>query len=100
MSLVILEKLRSLLEESKRMDPSIRYGAFGAAKAIVLSLQRDADRNEMDGYTLEKLSVLDWHIGAMFGMDDDNGHSTDQHQIWALEAIGSLRSDQCFRRDE
>jgi hypothetical protein len=82
------------------MDSRFRHGTFAAAKAIVLSLQRDADRDEMGGYTLEKLSDLDWHIGAMFGMDNDNGHSANQHRVWAFAAIDSLRSDQCFDRKE
>jgi hypothetical protein len=82
------------------MDSPFRYGAFAVAKAIVLSLQRDADRYEMGGYTREKLGDLDWHIGAMFDMDDDNGHSPDQHRVWALAAIDSLGSDQCFGREE
>jgi len=99
-ALVALQKLRSLLEEPIMTDRSIRYAAFGAAKAIVLSLQRDADRDEMDGYTMEKLSVLDWHIGAMFGMDDDNGHSAHQHRVWATAAIEALCSDQCFGHNE
>ena len=99
-ALVTLQKLESLLEESKTMDSRFRYGTFAAAKVIILSLQRRADKDEMSGYTLEKLGQLDGFVGAIFGMDDDFGHSVDQQYVWALTAINSLSGSLCFGREE
>jgi len=36
----------------------------------------------------------------MFGCDTDNGHDFEQHQLWVLENIQSLKSSLCFGKSE
>jgi hypothetical protein len=51
--------------------------------------------NDLDEYVPEylgeKLEQIRWSISAILGYDISNGHSHEQHLIWALGAIDTLR---------
>ena len=82
--LIALKKLGEILDEWSTMDTRYVNGAYAAARAIVTELRRAAEHD-----TIETLS---WHINAAFGADDTNGHATDQHLRWALDAIDALNT--------
>ena len=95
------QKIHSLLDELETTDTRFRYGLFATIKVIVLDLYRQAeywkDESGFDyGCTKEKLEELDWHIDAMFGMRDADGHSVSDHHSWAIRAIDNATGDLCL----
>ena len=73
----------------------VTVNAYAAAMNLIRELQEHASDHREDipgsSYVLEKISVLHWHSGAMFGFDIDNGQDSNQHHAWALAAIRTLQ---------
>jgi hypothetical protein len=89
-----LGKIEELLGASRTLTPDARLGHYAAVMSLIRDLKEYIEDEDHDffgdrSYAKEKLVSLRWHLGAMFGLDIDNGHSADAHYIWA---IGDLRN--------
>ncbi len=68
------------------------------ATAILDYLESAAQEKGFGGYVTEKLNTLRWHTDAAFGSKKNNGHSEEQHRVWALGEINALKGPHCFGR--
>jgi len=86
-----LDKIEQILKKFETMEEQEIYGAYATAKTLIKDLKEYAKEEEMsDAGT--RLGTLEWHTGAMFGFDENNGHSPSQHCSWARQEIYCLRS--------
>lgn len=70
-----------------------KAGLFAAVSVIVKNIEEYIDEDvEGDGYAHEKITQVQWHVGAALGFDITNGQSAEQHRGWALGALSSLKS--------
>ncbi len=95
-----LNRLQTLLDEMDHgllNDFHSRLLAFGAAKAIVDELRELNERDfRGNGYALEKLHEYLHRIKVLAALEEDGGHSEQQHIAWAIQALRSLGSKLCF----
>jgi len=97
-----LDKLESIiLKWKENTEVSPMY--FASSKIILQELNELAEEKPEKYnlyYTSEKVESLKWSLNSMFGCDTDNGHDFEQHQLWVLENIQSLKSSLCFGKSE
>ena len=85
--LLYVEKLRELIELASCASNGFeRAAVFSASQAI----SKEFDEEDFDGYALEKVENVRWHIAAAIGYDVTNGHSSVQHLSWASGAVITL----------
>ena len=66
---------------------------YAATEVLTQKLRKHIDREESgDGYALEKIGQVSWHVSAALGFDIDNGHDASQHRSWALGSLQSLET--------
>ncbi|MBQ4848340.1 hypothetical protein [Pseudoalteromonas sp. MMG005] len=58
---------------------------------IKSELSRILNDKEFPGHLKLKLKELTWHINAMLGIEDDNGHGFEQHWVWAYGVLMATR---------
>ena len=81
--------LENLLQLAKSAStPFEKASVFSATHTIANQFEEYANK---DGYLLEKVTKARWHISAIVGYDITNGHSLDQHIVWATGAINTLK---------
>lgn len=82
------------------LDDALEWGREGqlAAYSSIMLLLRDlrahVESLDLDeaGYAVEKIVEAEWHVGAMFGLDVDNGLPVRQHHVGALGSLQTLRN--------
>lgn len=80
--------LREIVENLGRVHTlPERASLFAASRALIDDLLAD---DQLNGYAKEKAHDLRWHIGAALGFDETNGHSHEQHRVWAMGYLGTL----------
>ncbi len=94
--LLALDKIEEIITAAREWDFSAQVGAYAAAMVLVTDLEayvEDEDNEDVRsrGYVSEKVTFLRWHVGAMFGMDTDNGHDGNKHFRDALGMISIIR---------
>ena len=88
---ILIDKLEQLVSLAKDADTGYEKAAvYAAATSIAKEFMQDEDN--FDSYTLEKIESARWSLCAAVGYDITNGHSRDQHVVWALGAISTLKS--------
>lgn len=98
--MLVLRKIQSVVRAASDAEPHHQFGAFAAVRVLIDDLRQHAKEEELGGYTLEKLTSLNWHMAAMLGFDADNGHLPNQHLVWAIEALHALEGPLCFGRTD
>jgi hypothetical protein len=90
-----LTNVDQIIEEARRDDLSIaeKAGLYAATHVIARDLDKHIDEEcGGDGYAHEKVGTMRWHVGAALGFDVTNNHSAEEHTVWALGALNSLRN--------
>jgi hypothetical protein len=83
--------LRELIDTIKFAETVIdRSALFSAMRLLCDDLHTDKDVN---GYAQGKAFDVRWHAGAALGFDETNGHSSEQHLVWAMGALNVLESE-------
>lgn len=87
----LIEKLEQLVFLARDADNDYEKAAvYAAATSIAQEFMQNED--DFDPYTLEKIESARWSLCAAVGYDITNGHNRDQHVVWALGAISTLKS--------
>lgn len=88
---LLAKKLSELIKLASQANTGFEKAAvYSAARAI--KSEFNADEEEFDGYTLEKVTKACWHICAAVGYDVSNSHDSSQHISWALGEVNTLQS--------
>ncbi len=84
-----LSKIEDILRAARGTDDLFKHAAAFSAISILV---KDLDQY-LEGrapYTGENIERLRFHSSSMLGYDITNGHSIEQHHVWALSAISAL----------
>ncbi len=93
--LAMLERLEEIILEVR--DKTVpRARLFKEAQEILDSVEKIARKKGLAGTTTTKIGELRSSVNAAFGSTDNNGHSEEQHRVWALGHIEALLGPQCF----
>jgi hypothetical protein len=89
----VLDSMERILSDSRSWDRVGQLAAFAALKTLISELEVYVEEYKVPGYGYihEKLAGLHFHIGALYGVDEDNGHDSQSHHVWALGDIGTVR---------
>lgn len=82
--------LSELISELKNAHSVVERAALFSAIRLLCADFLNADDEEVNGYIKEKAGQIRWHSAAALGFDIDNGHSAQDHRVWALGALSSL----------
>jgi len=87
------ESIERILEESAGWDATGQPAAYAAIKLIAQEIRQYVLECNLPGrgYVEEKLASLSFHVGALYGIGEDNGHEAQEHRVWALGALGSIQ---------
>ena len=71
-----------------------RCGLYAASRTLLSDIRKHciAEIGDIDGYTSEKISKSEQHIGAILGFDIDIDCDAQQHAVWAYGALSTLKS--------
>ncbi|MBO9643521.1 MAG: hypothetical protein J7603_10405 [Pseudacidovorax sp.] len=83
-----LEELVTLARDAK--TPFEKAAVFSATHVITEAFYKEEE--QFSGYALEKVTNARWHICAAVGYDITNGIEEQQHRVWALGDISTLRN--------
>lgn len=89
--LLYADKFEELVRLAADAETPFERAAIFAA-TLAIAREFDGREDEFGAYALEKVSQARGHICSAIGYDVTNGHSADQHRVWALGAIGTLRN--------
>lgn len=82
--------LRELVDELKNAETIFeRASLFAAIRALVDDLRND---ERLNGYAKEKAFGVRWHTAAALGFDETNGHTAQDHRVWAMGEMSTLES--------
>lgn len=89
----ILDSMERILSDSRGWDRAGQLAAFATMRLLIRELEEYVEEYEVPGYGYiqEKLASLDFHIGALYGIDVDHGHDAQSHHVWALGDISTVR---------
>jgi|ERR1051325_8857134 hypothetical protein len=89
----VLDSMERIIADSRNWDRSGQLAAFATLKTLIGELKTYVEKYEIPGYGYihEKLASLDFHVGALYGIDEDNGHDAESHHVWALGDVGTVR---------
>ena len=87
-----IASIRQLLAESREWARPQQVAAFAAIKVMLRELEEYLEEEQPPGwgYVGEKLASLTFHTDALFGMNEDNGHDTQSHHVWALGDLDTM----------
>lgn len=83
-----LEELVSNLKHANSVFE--RAALFSAIRQLCDDILNE-DEERISGYAQEKAGQIRWHSAAALGFDITNGQPVEQHRVWALGAVSSLR---------
>lgn len=88
-----------LASQPECLDIVGRAALYAASRELTSDIKRYIDEScEGDAYALEKVSLIRHHIEAALSFGSDNGQSAEQHRVWALGALSSLKSHLGWQR--
>ncbi|SEJ58543.1 hypothetical protein SAMN04244573_04664 [Azotobacter beijerinckii] len=82
--------LSELIDELKNAHALVERAALFSAICLLCDDLSNADDDLVNGYAKEKAGQIRWHSAAALGFDITNGHSAEDHRVWALGALSSL----------
>ncbi|MNP56006.1 hypothetical protein D3C76_1506950 [compost metagenome] len=82
--------LSELIDELKNVETIVDRAALFSSIRMLCDDLLNADDDQVNGYAKEKAGQIRFHSAAALGFDIDNGHSAQQHRVWALGALSSL----------
>lgn len=89
--MLLIDRLRDLIDLAKASESGFeKASVYAATKEIYRSFSEQ--ENKFDIYAMEKILEVAWHINAVVGYDITNGHSSEQHIVWAIGQLNSLKS--------
>ncbi|HPA20735.1 MAG TPA: hypothetical protein PLU30_23510 [Verrucomicrobiae bacterium] len=90
----IVDSVERIIHQSADWDMPGQLAAYATIKLIIREIEALVEKRALPGYgyILEKAASLSFHVGALYGIDEDNGHDAQKHRIWALGALSSIRS--------
>jgi len=95
--LVMLERLEEIILDVR--DKTVpRARLFKEAQGILDSVEQFARKEGLAGTATTKIGELRSSVNAAFGSTDNNGHSEEQHRVWALGYIEALLGPDGFGR--
>ena len=93
--LAMLERLEEIIMEIR--DKTVpRAQLFKEALGILDSVEQVARKKGLSETTTTKIGELRLSVNAAFGSTDNNGHSEEQHRVWALGCIEALMGPNGF----
>jgi hypothetical protein len=89
----VLDSMERILSDSRSWDRPGQLAAYAALKILIREFETYVEENEIPGwgYIQEKLTGLNFHVSALYAIDEDNGHDADSHQVWALGDLSTVR---------
>jgi hypothetical protein len=86
------EQLATILhvaEQAEQLGPAQQSSAYYRCKHLLQSVRdkSDPDAGYDVGYLFEKLTHAEVHLAALLGLEDNGGHSLDQHHVWLIGAV-------------
>jgi hypothetical protein len=70
---------------------SERAGLYAAIHTLSSKLDEYIKEKGLSGYASEKNSKVRFHVSAALGFDINNGHSIEQHRVWAYGDLSTLK---------
>ena len=88
----LLASLRELLDSMVRQSEALRSVKYYAASGLIRDIEQlESQRCKPGSYGREKLVTFQYHLAAIAKLSEDDGHSLDEHHVWAISALESLR---------
>jgi len=84
--------LRELIDGLRTANTLVERAALFSAIRLLCDDFVNADDDLVNGYAKEKAGQIRWHSAAALGFDITNGHSAQDHRVWALGAMSSLEN--------
>ena len=95
--LAMLERLEEIIMEIR--DKTVpRARLLKEAGGILDSVEQVARKKGLTETATTKIGELRGSVNAAFGSGDNNGHSEEQHRVWALGCIEALMGPEYFGR--
>jgi hypothetical protein len=97
--ILALSQIERILEDASAWERQGQLSAYATIMILLGQLREHLETLDATdvGYATEKIGEAEWHVGAMFGLDTDNGHPATAHHASALGALdvlkGLLRED-------
>lgn len=88
----VLISMQKILSESKSWERPGQLSAYASLKILISELKAYVKENEITGwvYIQDKLTSLNFHVSAIYSIDEDNGHDAESHYHWALGDISTV----------
>ena len=92
--MLVLNEMEHILADALTWDRPGQLGAYSAVMILLRELREYIDTvTSIDrGYANGKVVEMEWHVGAMFGLDIDNGLPVAQHHVGCLGSVGVLKN--------
>lgn len=92
--ILVLDQIEQILADARAWDRPGQLSAYAAVMILLRDLREYlVTLDSVDvGYATEKVVEAEWHVGAMFGLDIDNGLPTEQHHVSCLGSLGTLKN--------
>jgi len=90
--MLAIEQILAILEDAPGWEKPGQLAAYSCIMILLRDLREYVESlGSIDiGYAVEKIVEAEWHVGAMFGLDVDNGKPVTQHHVWALGSLQTL----------
>jgi hypothetical protein len=87
-----IEELSFTMKDALEVDRAIIYAAI---KTLTDEITATIQKNKKNGYVYveEKLLSLGWHAQSLAHLDDGNGHSDEQHYLWLLGELRTIKNN-------
>ena len=77
------------MQTATAFDRSNAY--YALAKPILIEMRENAESQYTgNGYLLEKITSMKWHLQSLAELDDGNNHEIEQHYVWLLGAAQGI----------
>jgi|AntAceMinimDraft_17_1070374.scaffolds.fasta_scaffold03587_7 hypothetical protein len=92
--ILVLDQIEQILADARAWDRPGQLSAYAAVMILLRDLREYlVTLDSVDvGYATGKVVEAEWHVGAMFGLDIDNGLPTEQHHVGAIGALRVLEN--------
>lgn len=87
-----LDRIIDTLRDHDRLSVPDGCALYAAARVIQGDIDKYLKEQGGHAYASEKLHKTLWSIGAILGFDVTNGHGAQQHRVWALGSVSTLRN--------
>jgi len=92
--ILVLDQIEQILADARAWDRPGQLSAYAAVMVLLRDLREHlVTLLSIDvGYATEKVGEMEWHVGAMFGLDVDNDLPVEQHHVSCLGSLGTLKN--------